>query len=76
MALCPGEQHDDHTRWQQLTTKRLFADSKYSDLTIECEGRKWMVHRNIICPQCEYFEKICDGLFKACSSLNKRSRSS
>ncbi|PPJ50354.1 hypothetical protein CBER1_05906 [Cercospora berteroae] len=41
----------------------LFSDSKFSDLTIECEGRKWAVHRAIICPQSEYFMKLCDGAF-------------
>ncbi|KAM3416654.1 hypothetical protein BST61_g8245 [Cercospora zeina] len=41
----------------------LFSNSKFSDLTIECEGRKWAVHRAIICAQNEYFMKLCDGPF-------------
>ncbi|CAK1364432.1 unnamed protein product [Cercospora beticola] len=42
----------------------LFGDSKFSDMTIECEGRKWAVHQAIICTQNEYFMKACSGQFK------------
>lgn len=49
---------------QQLTTRRLFGDATYADLTIECEGRTWAVHRAVICAQSSYFKKACDGGFK------------
>ncbi|KAI5357128.1 Putative BTB/POZ domain-containing protein [Septoria linicola] len=45
----------------------LFGDTAYSDLTIECDGRKWAVHRAVICPQSDYFKKACDGHFKEAS---------
>ena len=47
-----------------LIIPRLFGDSKFSDMMIECEGRKWAVHRAIICTQSEYFMKACEGQFK------------
>ncbi|KAL8840578.1 MAG: hypothetical protein Q9170_001264 [Blastenia crenularia] len=36
----------------------------YSDLVIVCEGRKWEVHRLIVCTRSEYFKKACQSGFK------------
>nr|OQO30860.1 hypothetical protein B0A51_01483 [Rachicladosporium sp. CCFEE 5018] len=39
-------------------------DGRYSDLTINTQGRGWKVHKVIVCTACEFFEKACDGNFK------------
>ncbi|EME84715.1 uncharacterized protein MYCFIDRAFT_6915, partial [Pseudocercospora fijiensis CIRAD86] len=43
---------------------RLFHDPQYSDLTIECQGRRWSAHKSIISSRCTFFAKACDGRFK------------
>nr|OQO29842.1 hypothetical protein B0A51_01999 [Rachicladosporium sp. CCFEE 5018] len=39
-------------------------DGRYSDLTIDTQGRSWKVHKVIVCTACGFFEKACDGNFK------------
>ncbi|KAF2162826.1 hypothetical protein M409DRAFT_26682 [Zasmidium cellare ATCC 36951] len=47
---------------------RVFGDSKYSDLTIECGESTWHVHRVVICAQSPFFDKACSNGFKETSS--------
>lgn len=43
----------------------LFSSEKYSDLTIKYHGRKWKVHRAIVCLQSKPLAAAVDGSFKA-----------
>ncbi|KAF4996073.1 hypothetical protein FGRMN_4735 [Fusarium graminum] len=36
----------------------LFLSDKYCDITIECGGREFKVHRAVVCSQCSWFDKI------------------
>lgn len=42
----------------------LLKSAKYSDLTILCQGRKFLVHRAILCPSSPFFDAVCNGAFK------------
>lgn len=48
--------------------KSFFDNAKYSDLTIQCEGKEFMVHQIIICPGSPFFAAACDGDFRVCYS--------
>ncbi|KAI9742728.1 MAG: hypothetical protein M1835_003025 [Candelina submexicana] len=41
----------------------LYENEKYSDLTIECQKRKWKAHRAVLCTQSDYFLRACDSKF-------------
>ncbi|OJJ65545.1 hypothetical protein ASPBRDRAFT_532893 [Aspergillus brasiliensis CBS 101740] len=41
-----------------------FPNPKYSDLSFKCGDEIFPAHRNILCPQSEYFEIACSGHFK------------
>ncbi|KAJ6256853.1 hypothetical protein Dda_8722 [Drechslerella dactyloides] len=43
---------------------KLLESGKYSDFKIKCGSKEWLVHRAIICPQSEFFTRICDSNFK------------
>lgn len=45
-------------------TSQLFQNPKYSDFTINCDGRAWPVHKAIVCPHSKFFEAVCDGGFR------------
>ncbi|KAK6442394.1 hypothetical protein LTR95_001376 [Oleoguttula sp. CCFEE 5521] len=36
-----------------MGVKGLFGNERYADFTMQCETRKWKVHKAIICPQSE-----------------------
>lgn len=46
----------------------LLKSAKYSDLTILCQGRRFLVHRAILCPSSPFFDAVCNGAFKEASS--------
>ncbi|KAB8211824.1 hypothetical protein BDV34DRAFT_61776 [Aspergillus parasiticus] len=41
-----------------------FLNPKYSDLSIKCGDKVFPAHRNILCPQSEYFERACSSGFQ------------
>ncbi|KAJ6134487.1 hypothetical protein N7523_000809, partial [Penicillium sp. IBT 18751x] len=47
---------------------RLLESGRYSDLTISCEGRKFAVHRAIVCSQSSVFDAAVKGGFKEAAS--------
>jgi len=53
--------------------KSLYGKDKYSDLVVICgDGpniREFKLHRAIICPQSEFFEKACSGGFQVSCQL-------
>jgi hypothetical protein len=42
----------------------LQRDEMYKDLTIRCSNHVYRVHRAVVCPQSEFFEKACKGDFR------------
>ncbi|USW52049.1 Putative BTB/POZ domain-containing protein [Septoria linicola] len=49
-------------------TSKLFGDARWSNLEIRCGEKTWKVHRNIVCSQCEFFEKATEGSFRESSN--------
>ncbi|KAJ5959156.1 uncharacterized protein N7479_006306 [Penicillium vulpinum] len=45
----------------------LLHSGKYSDLTISCEGKRFQVHRAIVCSQSSFFDAVLKGGFKEVS---------
>ena len=49
---------------------KLYGNEKYADLTVNCgsglgaPGRVFKLHRAIVCPQSEFFDKACSGGFQ------------
>ncbi|KAF2107105.1 hypothetical protein BDV96DRAFT_654192 [Lophiotrema nucula] len=39
------------------SVKQLYASEKYSDLTITCGAVTYRVHKSVVCPRSEFFEK-------------------
>ncbi|KAE9993187.1 hypothetical protein EG327_006186 [Venturia inaequalis] len=39
--------------------KDVVSSSEYTDLTIICRGARHEVHKNIVCPQSEFFRNAC-----------------
>jgi hypothetical protein len=42
----------------------LMTDPKYSDLTLECDGEKFAVHKALVLTQSVVLEKACQGPWK------------
>lgn len=42
----------------------LLLDPKYADLEIQCGGKRFLVHRPIVCKRSRVIERECDGLFQ------------
>ncbi|OQO01476.1 hypothetical protein B0A48_13031 [Cryoendolithus antarcticus] len=65
MAAADASRKDEAATHPILIgVKSLFGNERYSDYTMECEGRKWRIHKAIICPQSEVLAKACDGDFR------------
>lgn len=43
---------------------RSLHSDKYSDLTLEFEGKSWNIHKIIVCRQSEWFDKAISEGFK------------
>ena len=41
----------------------LYHSGKYSDLTLECDGLRFKVHKSVVCGRSPVLEKECDGNF-------------
>ncbi|KAJ5244798.1 hypothetical protein N7489_004894 [Penicillium chrysogenum] len=52
----------------QPLLQSLLESGRYSDLTISCEGRKFAVHRAIVCCQSSFFDAAVKGGFKEAAS--------
>ncbi|KAF2232169.1 hypothetical protein EV356DRAFT_568953 [Viridothelium virens] len=48
--------------------RSLFNRPEYSDFTVTCNGRKWNVHKLVLCTQSNFFAKACHGAFKEAES--------
>ncbi|KUJ17733.1 uncharacterized protein LY89DRAFT_733560 [Mollisia scopiformis] len=46
----------------------LFTSGKYSDLVIRCRGKRWNVHRLVVCMQSRPIAAALDGGFKEAST--------
>ena len=42
----------------------LMMDPKYSDLTLECDGETFNVHKAVVLTQSAVLEKACQGFWK------------
>ncbi|KAI0133522.1 hypothetical protein BJ170DRAFT_606570 [Xylariales sp. AK1849] len=49
--------------YSQSETK-LFMSEKYSDFAITCNGRRFPIHRAVVCSQSRFFQKMTDIGFK------------
>jgi hypothetical protein len=47
----------------------LMMDPKYSDLTLECDGEKFAVHKAVVLTQSVVLEKACQGPWKVILSV-------
>ncbi|KAK3338099.1 hypothetical protein B0H65DRAFT_477731 [Neurospora tetraspora] len=63
-----GTAGDDPSKDLISSLKGLYSSGEYSDLVISCGGRKYHVHRAIVCTQSEFFSAACRGSFKASDS--------
>ncbi|KAK5165451.1 uncharacterized protein LTR77_008980 [Saxophila tyrrhenica] len=48
----------------QQADEKLFSLGQFSDLKIRCGAREWAVHKAILCPRSEYFDRIVNSGFK------------
>ncbi|MCJ1450412.1 hypothetical protein MMC28_000743 [Mycoblastus sanguinarius] len=42
----------------------VLESTKYSDLTVHCGPEEFKIHRAIVCPRSNFFDKLCSGGFK------------
>lgn len=50
---------NDNQDRELIRAPRLFNSDKYSDVTIRFSGREIQCHKNILCENCAYFERLC-----------------
>ncbi|EME40549.1 hypothetical protein DOTSEDRAFT_104960, partial [Dothistroma septosporum NZE10] len=43
---------------------RILRSGAYADLEVRCEDREWLVHKNVLCPQSDWFNAAGDGRFR------------
>jgi len=43
---------------------KLYSSDKYTDMTIACNGRKFRVHKAVVCVQSKVFARAMDGNFR------------
>ncbi|KAL8381113.1 hypothetical protein RB595_005409 [Gaeumannomyces hyphopodioides] len=43
---------------------RLHGRGDWSDLTISCGSKDYLVHKSIVCPRSDFFDKACGGAWK------------
>ena len=63
-----GPEHEESLRRSIADQSKLWETGRYSDMTITCHGRKWHVHRNIVCLRSTFFAAACDGGFQVCKT--------
>ena len=63
-----GLEYKESLRRSLADQSKLWETGKYSDLVITCGGRKWNVHRNIVCLRSSFFAAACDGSFQVCET--------
>ena len=59
-----GPEYEESLRRSLADQSKLWETGKYSDLTVTCRGRKWHVHRSIVCLRSTFFAAACDGSFR------------
>lgn len=57
--------HSMATQAHESVLAKLFNDSDYSDLKLQCRGKVYDLHRNIVCSQSAFFAGAC-GEWKVC----------
>ncbi len=55
---------DIHQNGIRASLSSILNSGKYSDMTICCGGREFMVHRAVVCPRSRFFAAACDGEFQ------------
>ncbi|KAI9708215.1 MAG: hypothetical protein M1820_004169 [Bogoriella megaspora] len=50
--------------WDYIEKLFKFDCNDLSDFTVTCSGRKWRVHKLVLCAQSSYFQKLCTGEFE------------
>lgn len=44
--------------------EEILRSGAYADLELRCGSRHWMVHKNVLCPQSDWFKAAGDGRFR------------
>ena len=64
-----GPEYEERLRRSLVDQSSLWETGRYSDMTITCRGRKWHVHRNIVCLRSTFFAAACDSSFQVCEAF-------
>ena len=70
----PLPKYDENTTDALVSAmRRVLNSGAYTDTTIAATGKKYKVHRMVMCSQSLFFEKAFNGNFKVCVTPHQNS---